>query len=80
MERALTSLEIKAMSLKVGEKVKKLLVCAICEDNPGVEYSNIDGVRFCDNKDLAKKQKKKLKQKFTKDDVRILETQVKRIE
>ena len=80
MERALTSLEIKAMSLKVGKKVKELLVYAICEDNPGVEYSNIDGIRFCHDKDLAKKQKKKLKKKFTKDDVRIFETQVKRIE
>lgn len=80
MERALTSIERKVIFLKVGEKLKEHLVCAICKDSPGVEYSNIDSVRFCGDKDIAKEKKKKLKQEFSKDDVKILEIQVRRIE
>jgi len=77
MERALTSLEKKVMFLKVGEKLKEFLVCAICKDNPGVEYNN---VRFCNNKDIAKEKKRKLKREFSKDEIEILEIQVKKIE
>ena len=80
MERALTSLEKKVMFLKVGEKLKEFLVCAICKDNLGVEYNNVDNVRFCNNKDIAKEKKRKLKREFSKDEIEILEIQVKKIE
>ena len=81
MERTLTSLETKALSLKVGEKIKEFLVCAVCKDEqPGVEYSNIDAIKFREDKDSAKEKKRKLKQEFFGDDVKILEIQVKVIE
>jgi len=80
MERALTSIERKAIFLKVGEKLKEFLVCAICKDNPGVEYENIDEVKSCGNKDMAKEKKKKLKREFAKDKIKILEVQFKIIE
>jgi len=80
MSRELTNLEIRALNFKVGEKVKEFLVCAVCKGNPGIEYGNIDNVKFCGDKDFAKEKKKKLKKKFSKDNVSILEIQVRKIE
>jgi len=80
IEIVLTNFGMQRINLKVGEKVKKFLVCAIKSDVKDSNYSNIDGIKFCNDKNFAREQKKKLKKKFSKDNVEILEIQVKRIE
>lgn len=81
MERALTSLEIKAMFHNVGREERRFLVCAVYPSGEqGVEYSNIDCVRSCIERDHIKRLKKELKTEFPKDDIKVLITKARRIE
>jgi len=81
MERALTSLEIKALSDNVGREESEFLICAICSSGKsGVEYSNIDCIRSCTDRHHIQKSKKELKKEFPEDDIKVLRSKTRRIE
>jgi hypothetical protein len=79
MERALTTLEIKAISNNVGREEVMFLVCAVCSGTR-VFFSNIDRIRSCTDRDHIPKLKKELKTEFPRDDMKVLIIKVRRIE
>ena len=80
MERALTSLEIKAISNNVGREEVMFLICAVCSGKPRVFFSNIDRIRSCTDRDHIRKLKKELKTEFPRDDIKVLIIKIRRIE
>jgi hypothetical protein len=81
MERALTTLEMKALSGNVGREGSKFLVCAVCPSGKqGVEYFNIDRTIFCNDRDHISKSKKQLKERFPEDEIKVLVSKTRRIE
>jgi len=78
MERALTSLERKALSNNVGRQEEEFLVCAV--SLLGTDHVFIDGFKSCTERDHVPRLKKELKKQFPKDDVRIIINKGRRIE
>ncbi len=78
MERALTSLERKALSNNVGRQEKEFLVCAV--SLLGTDCAFIDCFKTCTERDHVRKLKKELKKQFPEDDVRIIVKKGRRIE
>jgi len=78
MERALTSLEKKALSNNVGRQEEEFLVCAV--SLLGTDYAFIDCFKICNERDHLPRMKKELKKQFPKDDIRIIINKGRRIE
>ena len=79
MERPLTNLELNVFKKKVGLGKAQFVVCAFSKDNPGLEYKDIDAIRFCSKKSQARRLAKELKHEFPKDEIRVLLLKARRI-
>jgi hypothetical protein len=79
-ERPLINLEHEVINKKIGLAKTRFTICALSPENSGIEYDNIDCIRFGLNRGHARRLKKKMKKEFPRDEVRILLTKVRRIE
>jgi hypothetical protein len=80
VERPLINLELEVVNKKIGLAKTRFIICALSSENSGIEYGNIDCIRFALNRGHARRLKKKIKKEFPKDEVRVLLTKVRRIE
>lgn len=80
VERSLINLELEVINKKIGLAKTRFIVCALSPENLGIEYDDIDCIRFGLNRGHARRLKKKMKKEFPGDEVRVLLTKVRRIE
>lgn len=80
VERPLTDLEFFVIKKEVGLGRAQFIVCAFAKGNPGIEYSDIDAIRYCSKKSQARRLSKELRKEFPKDEIRILLSKARRIE
>jgi len=74
MGRSLTNLEKKALFGNVGRQEKEFLVCAIRLD----EF--VDAISSCTDREHISIPKKTLKERFPKDEIKVLISKTRRIE
>ena len=84
MEMFLTTTERKAVFSKIGMKVIKIVVCAVPpqfpETNPGIDHEKYDYLVICGSKKIARKEAKKVQEKFPYDKIIILKETIARLE